>query len=181
MGKYKFEKELRKSALSGRGNWQTCSQLLLEDAAWFFMNSHQMDAMIGNCENLKGQADMIHREFDFESKELCIEMKVFIPESDAGYGSMEQRFGQSIKQMMEYVTGSLDLEVKGKRIILFVVGRQGISKEILQLINQEIIELLRKAVNMGLELWVAEMEYEQGDDIELLSCKNVVNDILELR
>lgn len=82
--------------------------------------------------------------------------------------------------MLAYVTGSSDSEMKGKRIILFVVGRQGFSKEIPQLIDQKSIGLLRLAVNMGLELWSAEMELKQGNSIELLSCKNVTIDILKL-
>ncbi|HBI60056.1 MAG TPA: hypothetical protein DDY31_02405 [Lachnospiraceae bacterium] len=180
MREYMFRKSLQKSDLSEKDKLKLCNQMLLEYAVWFFMNSHQTDEMIGHCESFRRQADMVHRQFDFESKELCIEMKVFMPKSDARCGSLERRFGKSIERMMAYVTGSSDSEMKGKRIILFVVGRQGFSKEIPQLIDQKSIGLLRLAVNMGLELWSAEMELKQGNSIELLSCKNMTNDILKL-
>ncbi len=181
MGKYKFGNELQEPALSGKGSHQICNQLLFEDAVWFFVNNHQMDEMIGDCKNLRRQADMVHRGFDFESKELCIEMKVFIPHSNVEYGSLKKRFQQSMKQVIGYVTDSSGLDVGGKRIILFWVGRKGISKEIKRIINKEIAELLNRATDMEVELWVAEMKLELSDGIELLSYKNITDDISQLK
>lgn len=181
MEEYKFGKELQELALSGKGSQQICNQLLFEDAVWFFMNNHQMDEMIGDCENLKRQTGMIHRGFDFESKELCIEIKVFIQQSNRDKGSLWRRFWQSIEQVIRYVTDSSDWDAEDKRIILFMVGRSGISEEIKKLIGKGNGRLLKKATGMGMELWVAEMELKLPDGIKLLSYKNITNDILDLK
>lgn len=180
MVKYKFGRELRERGLSGRSNWQVCNQLLFEEAVWFFMKNHQMDEMIGNCENMRRHTHMLHRGFDFEAEELCMEMKVFMSESDAGYSNLGQRLQQSIKQVIEYVMDSSGLDVKDKRIILFVVGRQGISEAIKTLIGRGTDRLLKRAMDMKIELWVAEMGLEPGDGICLLSYENITNDISEL-
>lgn len=181
MEEYKFGRELQEPALSGKGSHQRCNQLLFEDAVWFFINNHQMDEMIGDCENLKRQTGMIHRGFDFESKELCIELKVFIPQSNRDKSSLCRRFRQSIEQVIKYVTDYSDWDAEGKRIILFWIGLQGIRQEIKKLINNEITELLNRATDMGMELWVAEMELKLPDGIKLLSYKNITNDILDFK
>lgn len=136
MEEYKFGKELQELALSGKGSQQICNQLMFEDAVWFFMNNHQMDEMIGDCENLKRQTDIVHSGFDFESEELCIEMKVFIQQSNRDKSSLCRRFRQSIEQVIRYVTDYSDWDAEDKRIILFMVGRSGINEEIKKLISK---------------------------------------------
>lgn len=177
MEKYKFRKSLHESELLGKHSLQLCNQLLFEDAACFFMNNHQMDEMIGNSGNLRRNTDMVCRGFDFASEELCMEMKIFMPQSNMGYGRLKQKFRQIIKQMAGYLDGSLSLDIKGKRMLLLVVGRQGISKDIKTLISRESGSLLKRVAGMGMELWVAEVELESGAGMELLSYENMTNDM----
>lgn len=177
MEKYKFRKSLHEPGLLGKHSLQLCNQLLFEYVVCFFMNDHQMDEMVGNSGNLRRNIDMVCRGFDFASEELCMEIKVFMPQFNVGYGRQKQKFRQIIEQMAGYLDGSLSLDIKGKRILLLVVGRQGISKDIKTLISRENGSLLKRVAGMGMELWVAEVELESGDGMELLSYENMINDM----
>ncbi len=177
MRKYRLGEELQEPVLPGKDSRQTWKQLLVENAVCYFIKNHQMDEMIGNGESMRRQSVMPHRGFDFESEELCMEMKVFMPESDTEYGCIGQRLQQSIKQIIGYADGLSGSIMRSKRIILFVAVREGIAKEIKSLIGREIgINMaLKKAVGMGMELWVAEMELKPEDGIDLLSYENITN------
>jgi len=177
MEKYKFRKSLHEPELLGKHSLQLCNQLLFEDVVCFFINNHQIDEMVGNSGNLRRNTNMVCREFDFVSEELCMEIKVFMPQFNVGYGRLKQKFGQIIKQMAGYLDGSLSLDIKGKRILLLVVGRQGIGKDIKTLISRKSGNLLKRVAGMGMELWVAEVELESGAGIELLSYENMTNDM----
>lgn len=176
MGKSKFGKASQKSALSEDGSQQICNQLMLEEAVWHFIINHQMDEMIGDSLNLlRRQIAIIHKGFDFASKELCMEMKIFMLQPNAGYSSLRRKFRQSITQMIGYISASSEICKDGRRMIFLLVGRQGIGKDIRILISRKSGSLLKKAVDMGMELWVAEVETEAG--MELLSYENMTNEM----
>lgn len=177
MEKYKFRKSLHEPELSGKYSLQLCNQLLLEQAVCCFIKKHQMDAMTEGHNIISGQFVVEKQRFDIETEDACIEIKTFIPPSNKGQGYIQESLWQSIKQIVGY-GNSLP---RDKRKILFVVGQKGISKAIGKLTNQEMLKSLQKAVGMGMELWVAEVDLKPGDSIEFLWYKNVTNDIQELK
>ena len=177
MGKSKFGKVLQESALSENGSQQMCNHLAFEEAVWHFITNHQMDEMIGDSEDLRRQTDMVHRGFDFKSEELCIEMKVFLSKQNAKYGGLRKRFRHSVEQMISCISGFSEAGTDGKRIILLVVGQQGIGKDIRTLISRESGSLLKKAVDMGMEFWVVDVEAESVAGMELLSYENLTSEM----
>ena len=177
MGKYQFGKVLRKSALSENGSRQMCNTMLFEEAVWHFITNHQMDEMIGNIHDLRRQTDMVHKGFDFESEELCIEIKIFLSKTNADYGSLMKRFWHSIEQMIGCFSGSSGIGTDGKRRILLMVGQRGFNKGVRRLIRKKKDRVLKKAADMGLELWVAEVEMEAEAGMELLSYENMTNEM----
>lgn len=181
MAKYKFGRELQDVKMSGETDRRTDIRLInaIEKAVYYFMGNHLMDEMTKGC-NISKQFFVRKTEFDFETDCACIEIKSFMTPSDKKNDYIQERFCQGIKRGIEHGNSSVALSGE-KRKILLVIGHKGIYKEIRWLLNQEVIKSLRKAVGMGLELWAAEMEFELGNGIELLSYKNVANDIPELK
>ena len=158
--------------------WICTSPVLLEQAIGFFIENHQMESMSGTCRCASRLADARDSGFDFETEDAEIEIKVLliVPNTKEPSNCIWPGFRQAVKQMIGYCDSSYAKQ-KGKRIELLTICQHGTS-HIQAMTNGSIKEeLLKKAVSMGIEFWIAETKINP-DGIELLSYCDITCNIL---
>ena len=156
--------------------WVCIQPVFLERAIRFFIENHQMESMTGDCRCANRLANTRDIGFDFETENVCIEIKVLIPVT-VGTGSCTWKsFHEAVKQMIGHCNNPAVKE-KGKRILLLIVCQDG-TGQMQSMEDGSIKDELKKAVSMGIEFWMAETKTEE-DGISLLSYKNFTDNMLK--
>jgi len=156
-------------------DWICTQPILLEKAIGFFIENHQMESISRACKCASRLADTRDSGFDIETEDVEIEIKVplFVPKN----GTMWKGFSQAVKQMISYCNSSCAKD-KGKRVVLLIICQQG-TGHIQSMTNRSLKEeLLKKAVDMGIEFWMAETKTEE-DGISLISYQNFTDDLIK--
>lgn len=105
-------------------NWICIQPVFLERAIRFFIENHQMEGMTGDCRCANRLTNTRDIGFDFETENVCIEIKVLIPVT-VGTGSCTWKsFHEAVKQMIGHCNNPAVKE-KGKRILLLAVCQDG--------------------------------------------------------
>lgn len=159
-------------------NWICIQPVFLERAIRFFIENHQMESMTGDCRCANRLTNTRDIGFDFETENVCIEIKVplIVPNTKEPDNCIWPGFCQAVKQMIGYCNSSYAKQ-KDKRIELLTICQHGTS-HIQAMTNGSIKEeLLKKAVSMGIEFWIAETKINP-DGIELLSYCDITCNIL---
>ena len=155
--------------------WICTSPVLLEQAIGFFIENHQMESMTGDCRCANRLTNTRDIGFDFETENVCIEIKVLIPIT-VGTGSCTWKsFHEAVKQMIGHCNNPAVKE-KGKRILLLAVCQDG-TGQIQSMEDGSIKDELKKAVSMGVEFWMAETKTKE-DGISLLGYWDYTDKIL---
>lgn len=156
-------------------NWICIQPVFLERAIRFFIENHQMESMTGNCRCANRLTNTRDIGFDFETENVCIEIKVLIPVT-VGTGSCTWKsFHEAVKQMIGHCNNPAVKE-KGKRILLLAVCQDG-TGQIQSMEDGSIKDELKKAVSIGIEFWMAETKTEE-DGISLLGYWDYTDKIL---
>lgn len=156
-------------------NWICIQPVFLERAIRFFIENHQMESMTGDCRCANRLTNTRDIGFDFETENVCIEIKVLIPVT-VGTGSCTWKsFHEAVKQMIGHCNNPAVKE-KGKRILLFAVCQDG-TGQIQSMEDGSIKDELKKAVSMGVEFWMAETKTKE-DGISLLGYWDYTDKIL---
>lgn len=156
-------------------NWICIQPVFLERAIRFFIENHQMESMTGDCRCANRLANTRDIGFDFETENVCIEIKVLIPVT-VGTGSCTWKsFHDAVKQMIGHCNNPAAKE-KGKRILLLAVCQDG-TGQIQSMEDGSIKDELKKAVSMGVEFWMAETKTKE-DGISLLGYWDYTDKIL---
>ena len=159
-------------------NWICIQPVFLERAIRFFIENHQMESMSGICRCASRLAYARDSGFDLETENAMIEIKVplIVPNTKGPDNCIWPGFCQAVKQMIGYCNSSYAKQ-KDKRIELLTICQHGTS-HIQAMTNGSIKEeLLKKAVSMGIEFWIAETKINP-DGIELLSYCDITCNIL---
>lgn len=162
--------KVQREELFGKDGKYLSSRLLYEWAVFHFIENHQMNEITGGSTIISRQGIAGIQGYDFETENALIEIKGFMA-SDQWQGCMKERFHQIIRQIAEHGNSFVALP-SNKRKILLVVGQKGISKETREVVNQESIILSEKVCGMGVELWVAEIQFS-AEGISLQAYQNV--------
>lgn len=156
-------------------NWICIQPVFLERAIRFFIENHQMESMTGDCRCANRLTNTRDIGFDFETENVCIEIKVLIPVT-VGTGSCTWKsFHEAVKQMIGHCNNPAVKE-KGKRILLLAVCQDG-TGQIQSMEDGSIKDELKKAVSMGVEFWMAETKTKE-DGISLLGYWGYTDKIL---
>lgn len=156
-------------------NWICIQPVFLERAIRFFIENHQMESMTGDCRCANRLTNTRDIGFDFETENVCIEIKVLIPVT-VGTGSCTWKsFHEAVKQMIGHCNNPAVKE-KGKRILLLAVCQDG-TGQIQSREDGSIKDELKKAVSMGVEFWMAETKTKE-DGISLLGYWDYTDKIL---
>ncbi len=156
-------------------NWICIQPVFLERAIRFFIENHQMESMTGDCRCANRLTNTRDIGFDFETENVCIEIKVLIPVT-VGTGSCTWKsFHEAVKQMIGHCNNPAVKE-KGKRILLLAVCQDG-TGQIQSMEDGSIKDELKKAVSMGVEFWMAETKTKE-DGISLLGYWDYTDKIL---
>lgn len=156
-------------------NWICIQPVFLERAIRFFIENHQMESMTGDCRCANRLTNTRDIGFDFETENVCIEIKVLIPIT-VGTGSCTWKsFHEAVKQMIGHCNNPAVKE-KGKRILLLAVCQDG-TGQIQSMEDGSIKDELKKAVSMGVEFWMAETKTKE-DGISLLGYWDYTDKIL---
>lgn len=155
--------------------WVCIQPVLLEQAIGSFMENHQMEGITGDCRCANRLTDTRDTGFDFETGNVCIEIKVFMPVT-VGTGSCTWKsFHEAVKQITRHCNNPAVKE-KGKRILLLTVCQDG-TDQMQPMEDGSIKDELKKAVGMGVEFWIAETKTEE-DGISLLRYWDYTDKIL---
>lgn len=108
-------------------NWICIQPVFLERAIRFFIENHQMESMTGDCRCANRLTNTRDIGFDFETENVCIEIKVLIPVT-VGTGSCTWKsFHEAVKQMIGHCNNPAAKE-KGKKILLLAVCQDGTAR-----------------------------------------------------
>lgn len=163
-------------SLDGKEKAWVCIQpVLLEQAIGFFMENNQMEGMAGDCRCAGRLTDTRDTGFDFETENVCIEIKVLMPVT-VGTGSCTWKsFHEAVKQITGHCNNP-SVKEKGKRILLLTVCQDG-TGQMQPMEDGSIKDELKKAMGMGIEFWIAETKTEE-DGISLLGYWDYTDKIL---
>ncbi len=155
--------------------WVCIQPVLLEQAVRFFMGNNQMEGMTGDCRCAGRLMDTRDTGFDFETGNVCIEIKVLMPVT-VGTGSCTWKsFHEAVKQITRHCNNP-SVKEKGKRILLLTVCQDG-TGQMQPMEDGSIKDGLKKAVGMGIEFWIARTKTEE-DGISLLGYWDYTDKIL---
>ena len=155
--------------------WICIQSVFLEQAIGFFVGNNQMESMTGDCRCANRLTNTRNIGFDFETEDVCIEIKVLMPIT-VGTGSCTWKsFHEAVKQMIGHCNNPAVKE-KGKRILLLTVCQDS-TGQMQSMEDGSIKDELKKAVGMGIEFWIAEIKINP-DGIELLSYCDITCNIL---
>ena len=155
-------------------DWICIQPVFLEQVIGVFLEKHQMEDMVKDYGNISRVTDTKDSGFDFESENVCMEIKVPIPVAVGTDSCTWNSFHQAVKQMIGYRNSSY-CKGKGKRIILLTICQHG-TRQIQSMIDGS-IEELEKATKAGIEFWIAETK-TGPDGVELLSYCDITCNIL---
>ena len=128
--------------------WVCIQPVLLEQAIGSFMENHQMEGITGDCRCANRLTDTRDTGFDFETENVCIEIKVFMPVT-VGTGSCTWKsFHEAVKQITRHCNNPAVKE-KGKRILLLTVCQDG-TDQMQSMEDGSIIDELKKLWAWGL-------------------------------
>ncbi len=128
--------------------WVCIQPVLLEQVIGSFMENHQMEGITGDCRCANRLTDTRDTGFDFETENVCIEIKVFMPVT-VGTGSCTWKsFHEAVKQITRHCNNPAVKE-KGKRILLLTVCQDG-TDQMQSMEDGSIIDELKKLWAWGL-------------------------------
>ena len=163
-------------------NWIGINQILSNRLVEFFLQTHQLDNMVGKFDDIKREVKLGISKLDFLVGNTYLEVKTPLTTLNVKYGkniktkpvtpfSSTDRFVKHINEL----AGSLK---NHERAILLTVHQYKITerKEHLKSTNYELVKkTLEKAMKKGVETWMLDMKFEP-DGVSLLSCKNTTNE-----
>lgn len=162
----------------GKREWICIHPILLEQAVGFFLENHHMENMVGNCEHVNkmstATAGMCRP--DFQADDTWIEVRILEKNTRNPDGFNQGSLASSIRQVEKYCQQLSDMKETVERMILLLICQAGTEEEHV-LFKGKINEEIKKAVENGMEIWNAEMQFD-ADGIELLSYQNITDKIL---
>ena len=166
-------------------NWIGINQILSNRLVEFFLQTHQLDNMVGKFDDIKREVKLGISKLDFLVGNTYLEVKTPLT-------TLNVKYCKNIKTKPVTPFSSIDRFVKHinelagslknhQRAILLTAHQYKITerKEHLKSTNYELVkETLEKAMKKGVETWMLDMKFGP-DGVSLISCKNTIRETIK--
>lgn len=152
--------------------WVCVQPVLLERAAIYFLESGWMDVITGEYGHAARSPEAGKCRLDFDNGSVYAE--VCIPAAVSGRAAC--RAGAGLLSSADYLLSCGRMREAGKRMVCLVVCQHGACRQAQAVPGRKTREGLKKAVERGVEFWVAETRMEMVG-ISLLSYHNATDSI----
>ncbi len=163
-------------------NWIGINQILSNRLVEYFLETHQMDAMISEYDNVRREVSLGISKLDFLVGNTYLEVKTPLTTLNVKYGdhiktkkvtpfSSTDRFVKHINEL----AGSL---TDNERAIMLTVHQYEVTDRKPHLKSthyEEVKAAMTAAIHKGLETWMVDMKFEP-DGVSLISCRNTTEE-----
>lgn len=158
----------------GKRNWVCLRPVLFEQAVEYFLEKHQLGNMLVDYDyvNKVSSATAGKCRPDFQVGSAWVEVRHL---GSRLSGSVQESPAFSMKQIENYCKRIAAVKEPAERMILFLICQDGTQDKLLSFMGKA-SDMIKKAVEAGVELWTAEMQFDV-DGIALLSYQNITDRI----